>query len=195
MNVKANARSAGALTRSHILLPVLVVALSLSFTGAASAQTAFEASVNGDNASSPAAKPPCPSLSAFCGTARIGGYGPATFTINVLATVPTSGPCPFGPPGLRSFFTYTATTTFTLSDGSTLGLDESGLVCAPGNSGSVPPQSFVYGLPLYANNSTWTVESATGQFSGLTGGAGTDALHAAGARISGTYSGTLNASS
>ena len=101
-------------------------------------------------------------------------------------TTPASGPCPYGPPALASAFTYQATTTFELSDGSTLVLNESGLVCAPGNSASAPPQSF--GFPEYANSS-WTVESATGQFSELTGG-GTDTLHAAGAHISGTYGGT-----
>ena len=194
MNAKANTRSAGVLTRPNILLPALVVALSLSFTGAASAQTAFEASVNGVNGLSPAAKPPC--ASTYCGTASIAGYGPATWTANATGTARASGPCPFGPPGLMSFFTYQATTAFELPDvlpdgrHPTLTLSESGLVCAPGNSGSVPPQFVVYGFPEYANNSSWTVDTATGAFSGLTGGAGTDALHAAGARISGTYSGT-----
>lgn len=70
-------------------------------------------------------------------------------------------------------FTYTATTTFELlSGGGTLILDESGLVCAPGNSGSAPPQS--HGFPEYARSS-WTVDPlSNGQFSGLTG-SGTDA--------------------
>ena len=181
MNANAKAWRPSLLTRPLLLLPALVVALSVSFTGAASAQTAFQASVKGI---SPKTKP-C--ATTFCGTASIAGYGPATWTINAISTTPASGPCPYGPPALASAFTYQATTTFELSDGSTLVLNESGLVCAPGNSASAPPQSF--GFPEYANSS-WTVESATGQFSGLTGGAGTDALHADGARISGTYRGT-----
>jgi hypothetical protein len=182
MNAKTNAWSARALTRPHILLPALVAALSLSFTGAASAQTAFEASVKGI---SPKTKP-C--ATTFCGTASIAGHGPATWTITLNGpTTPASGPCPYGPPALVSAFTYQATTTFELGDGSTLVLNESGLVCAPGNSASAPPKSF--GFPEYAEDSSWTVESATGQFSELTGG-GTDTLHAAGAQISGTYSGT-----
>lgn len=183
MNARANVWSAGPLARPLKLLPALVVALSLSFSGAASAQPAFQASVSGI---SPKTKPPC--ATTFCGTASIAGYGPATWTLNVINTTPVSGPCPYGPPALVSAFTYQATTTFELSDASRLVLNESGLVCAPGNSASAPPQSF--GFPEYAKTSSWTVESATGRFSGLTGGAGTDDLHAAGARISGTYSGT-----
>jgi hypothetical protein len=174
MNAKTYTRRSGSVARHLLLLPALVVALSLAFAGAASAQTSFQATVNGIN---PKPKPPCPTT--FCGTASIAGYGPATWTINAISTTTVSSAC----------FSYQATTTFELlSDGSTLVLNETGLVCAPGNSSSAPPQSF--GFPEYAKNSSWTVESGSGQFSGLTG-AGTDALHAAGARISGTYSGTL----
>lgn len=174
MNAKTYTRRSGSVARHLLLLPALVVALSLTFAGAASAQTSFQATVNGIN---PKPKPPCPTT--FCGTASIAGYGTATWTINAISTTTVSSAC----------FSYQATTTFELlSDGSTLVLNETGLVCAPGNSSSAPPQSF--GFPEYAKNSSWTVESGSGQFSGLTG-AGTDALHAAGARISGTYSGTL----
>ena len=184
MNAKANASRPGAVMRHLILVPALVAAVSLAFTGAASAQTAFQASVKGITTKT---EPPCaqtiaspPTVYAvFCGSASIAGYGPATWTLNVTNNT-TSEPC----------FTYQAVTTFELlSDDSTLVLDESGLVCAPGNSASAPPQS--RGFPEYAS-SIWTVDSlSNGQFSGLTGGAGTDALHTAGAQIHGTYSGTL----
>lgn len=104
----------------------------------------------------------------------------------------SSGKCPApARTELTSLFTYTATTTFKLlSDGSTLVLDEGGLLCVPGNSSSnAPPQS--RGFPFYVNNSSWTVDPvSTGQFSGLTG-SGTDAARGAGAKLSGTYSGTL----
>ena len=135
MNAKANAWRAGALTRPVKPLPALVVVLSLAFTGAASAQTAFQANVNGITPKS------MPCATTFCGTASITGYGPATWTLNAISTTPVSGPCPYGPPALVSAFTYQATTTFELSDSaqSTLVLNESGLVCAPGNSQSAPP--------------------------------------------------------
>jgi hypothetical protein len=183
MNAQANNWKLGAFTRRLIVLPALVVAVSLAFTGAAYAQTAFQASVKGNN---PPPKP-CPTTT-FCGSANIAGYGPATWTLNGISTTPvSSGICPRT--GLVPAFTYTATTTFELlNGGGTLILDESGLVCAPGNSGSAPPQS--HGFPEYASSS-WTVDPlSNGQFSGLTG-SGTDALHAAGAHFSGTYTGTL----
>jgi hypothetical protein len=186
MKAKANAWRPGAVPRYLTLSFALVVALSVAFTGPASAQTqlSFQATVKGNT---PPPKP-CPTTT-FCGSASIAGYGPATWTLNAISTTPASGPCPYGPPAFVSDFTYTATTTFELvSGGGTLVLDETGLVCAPGNSASAPPQSL--GFPEYASSS-WTVDSlSNGQFSGLTG-SGTDALHAAGAHFSGTYSGTL----
>jgi hypothetical protein len=186
MKTKPNTTKPSDALRYLALSGALVIALSVAFTGAASAQTeiSFQASVN---ANTPPSKP-CPTTT-FCGSASIAGYGPATWTLNAISTTPTSGPCPYGPPAFVSDFTYTAITTFELvSGGGTLVLDESGLVCAPGNSASAPPQS--HGFPEYASSS-WTVDSlSNGQFSGLAG-SGTDALHAAGAHFSGTYSGTL----
>ena len=167
MNAKGNAWRPGAVMRHLIFAPALVVALSLAFTGAASAQTAFQASVSGVV---PKPKPPCPTTT-FCGSASIAGYGPATWTLNVTNNTTVSPAC----------FTYQAVTTFELlSDDSTLVLDESGLVCGPGNSyPALPPTSF--GGPLKSTGS-WTVDPlSNGQFSGLTG-AGTDALHTAGAQ-------------
>jgi hypothetical protein len=114
----------------------------------------------------------------FCGSANIAGYGSATWTLNVISPPPSS-----------ECFKYESTTTFVLpNDGGKLVLDENGLACTPGNSLSAPLHAF--GGPIYAKNSTWTVESATGTFSRLAGGAGTDSLHAAGARTFGTYSAT-----
>jgi hypothetical protein len=162
---------------------IIVVALSLAFTAAASAQTTFQATVNGINLH------PRPCATTFCGTASIAGYGTATWTLNAISTPPASGPCPFGPPAFVQDFTYSATTTFELNAASKLVLDESGLVCAPGTSASAPPQSL--GFPEYALQSSWTVTSATGEFGSVAvGTTGTDALHSAGRRISGTYSGT-----
>jgi hypothetical protein len=57
----------------------------------------------------------------------------------------------------------------------------------PGNSIWAPGQSVSFGNPFYLTGS-WTVETATGEFSSLpVGTAGTDALHFAGAHSSGTY--------
>lgn len=183
MNANANTWRPGALTRHLILLAGLVAVLSAAFTGAASAQTTFQARVTGIN---PKPNPPCvstvtpPTPAVFCGSASIAGYGPAFWTLNATATSLTS-PC----------FTYTGTTTFRLLQSrppSTLVLDEIGTACSPGKSGSAPSQGF--GSPLFANAS-WTVDPAsTGIFAGVTG-EGTDTAQSTGAATIGTYTGTL----
>jgi hypothetical protein len=181
MSDNANRWTSGAFMRRLILLPVLVVAVSLAVTGAASAQTAFQADVKG--AGSPVAG--CSNGAFFCGTATIAGYGTASWSFYLTGLTPVQTSCGS---------TYTATTDFTLaSDGSTLALDEGGYVCAPGKDGA----SFFGGGHSSVGNpnhtyGTWTVDTAdsTGQFAGL-GGSGTDALQDAGGQVSGNYTGTL----
>jgi hypothetical protein len=157
-------------------MPAVAVALSLASAGAASAQTGFQATVNGNN---PLPKP-CGHFA--CGTAST-NYGPATWTFDVGQPTPYSNAC----------VRYPATSTFMLADGSSLVLSEDGtasIACAPGNSIVAPSTSF--GHPTYGNGN-WTVTTATGQFSALAETAGhpaatgTDALHFAGASGSGTY--------
>jgi hypothetical protein len=67
-------------------------------------------------------------------------------------------------------------------------LDEHGIACQPGNALSAPGGSVSDGNP-FTFSGDWTVQSADGQFGSITG-AGTDTLHAAGARVTGTYSQT-----
>jgi hypothetical protein len=139
----------------------------------ASAQTVFQATVSAHNPK------PQPCAVFACGNASIAGYGPATWTWNLTNLTDVSSTCA----------SYQAISTFELSDGSTLTVNETGLVCGPGNSAaSEPPTSF--GHPSYATGS-WTVAGATGQFQGLTG-TGTDVLQAAGAELSGAYTATLD---
>jgi hypothetical protein len=187
MNAKANTWRLGAVTRNLILLPALVVAVSLALTGAASAQTAFQASIKGINTKP---GPPCaptittPVTGVLCGSTTIAGYGPAVWTLNANITGALSSAC----------FTYTGTTTFQLLSGDgTLFLDETGTACAPGNSGSAPRHDW-FGPPLFATAS-WTVDPAsTGVFAGLASSqsAGTDTAQLAGAHTSATYTGTLS---
>jgi hypothetical protein len=75
--------------------------------------------------------------------------------------------------------------TFALADGSTLVLAEAGTICGPGNSNQSHASGRSFGHPGFAT-ATWTVQSATGQFTGLTGG-GTDVLRLAGADVAGAY--------
>jgi hypothetical protein len=168
--------------------PLIVVAVALAFTAAASAQTTFQADVD---ANTP--PPKVCSNSGFCGSASIAGYGSATFTSNItnviqVANAPCSPPSgsPALPQGSMNDFTYTMTDTFHFSDGN-LVIDESGLACVPGHNES---GAHAGGDPRFVSG-TWTVDStSTGQFAGLTG-SGTDLAHLAGGSVSGIYSGTL----
>jgi hypothetical protein len=170
------------IARRLMLVPALVVALSLAFTGAASAQTAFQATV-----SAPTRLPaPCSNGAFVCGTANLAGYGAASYSIffNDFTVVQTS-----------CGSTYTdATVYFTLDSdpGSTLVLDDSGNFCFPGNDGAgfLKEGEKAYGHPFTLVGS-WTVDpSSTGQFAGLAG-SGTDLQEAAGAHWAGSYTGTL----
>src|SRR5262245_21644009 len=163
-------------------MPALIVALSLGFTGAASAQTPFQATVK---ATEPLPKPPCPNGAFACGTANLAGYGAASWNWTVTSLTPVVSSCDS---------TYTATVEFTLASdpGSTLVLDESGNLCAPGKDGAgfwkEGPKAFGHPFTIVGS---WTVDPAsTGQFFGLTG-SGSDLVDTAGANIAGSYSGTL----
>lgn len=156
-----------------VTVAALVLAASLTFTVAASAQTGFQASISGVNP-----KPrPCPNGEFFCGTA-ITNYGPASWELTPVSVTPLDTTCA----------SYEAAVTFELGDGSTLVLDERGTACEPGNAFSAPGGLKSYGNPFTVSGS-WTVQSASGQFAPVNG-AGTDALKAAGARVTGTYSQT-----
>lgn len=172
------------IARRLMLVSALVVALSLAFTGPASAQTPFEATVKAIG-TLPGTQGSCPNGAFACGTADIAGYGAASWNFYVTSVTIVPSSCDS---------TYTATTEFTLvSDpGSTLVLDESGSLCAPGNEGAgfFKEGSNAYGHPFTIVGS-WTVDpTSTGQFFGLTG-SGSDLLNSAGAIVAGSYSGTL----
>jgi hypothetical protein len=168
-----------------MLVSALVAALSFAFTGAASAQTPFQADAT-DTATLPAG--PCSNGAYICGTADIAGYGAASWNMYITGSAITPTPCDS---------TYTATTYFTLAGepGSTLVVDESGNLCGLGHDGAAyrgylngGPNSYGHPFAIVGN---WTVDrGSSGQFSGLAG-SGTDLLKLAGAHIAGTYTGTL----
>lgn len=168
-----------------LALSALLAALSLAFTGTASAQTSFQASVTWTG-TLPAG--PCSNGAYICGTANIAGYGAATWNFYVTSNTNVFSPCGS---------TYAATTDFTLvSDpGSTLVLDESGSLCGLGHDGAAYRGYFNEGSTAYGHPfdivGSWAVDrTSTGQFHRL-GGSGTDLVHVAGAHAAGTYSGTL----
>jgi len=115
----------------------------------------------------------------------IAGYGAASWNWFLTGFTPVPTSCGTS---------YTATVDFTLASdpSSTLVLDESGNVCAPGLDAmsGFAEGSKAYGHPemLMGN---WTVDpTSTGAFSKLAG-SGTDLLNTAGAHWAGSYSGTL----
>lgn len=158
--------------RAQFCVAVSVVGVMLALAQAASAQTSFRAGVTGSE--------PKPTLCPFfCGTADIADYGAATWTFT-LTDLTEQGTCA----------TYAASVTFELADRSRLVLHEAGTACGPGNSNLSSASSNSYGHPGTANGN-WFVQSADGQFSGMTG-TGTDDLQYAGAVSAGTYTGTLS---
>ena len=163
--------------RRLFVLAMLVGGLILATTGAASAQTTdFNAKVLG-HITRPSGG--CPGGADLCGKAAIEGFGSAQYLFFVTSFEPTSEACG----------DYTATTTFTLGDGSTLTLDESGVVCGPDHSFLKGPLFTSYGNPR-AFSASWEVQGATGQFAGMTG-RGADTGLTAGAAFKATYRGTL----
>jgi hypothetical protein len=182
MNTKAKKSKLGTITRRLIVLPGLVVAVTLAFTAAASAQTAFQANVK----AVPGNDWPC--AGPVCGIASIAGYGPAAWTLDVL-TVNPGGISPQCSP-------YTGVGTFQLLNGDgTLVLDEQGIICTPGNSGNAPRQD-PFGAPISLIAASWNVDTTgvyganTGVFAGLTG-TGTDTGKFDGPALKDAYTGTL----
>jgi hypothetical protein len=170
-----------------MLVSALVVALSVAFTGAASAQTPFQATVKATQTLPETVVPagPCSNGAFACGTANLAGYGAASWNLFVTSVTPVVSSCGSS---------YTATTEFTLASdpGSTLVLDESGSLCAPGKDGAgffkESPKAFGHPFTFVGS---WTVDpTSTGQFFGLAG-SGSDLVDTAGANLAGSYSGTL----
>lgn len=168
-----------------MLVSSLLITLSIAFTGAASAQTPFQADVNSTE-TLPAG--PCSNGAYICGTANLAGYGAASWNLYITGYTPSLTPCGSG---------YTATTEFTLAGepGSTLVLDEGGSLCGLGPDGAAYHGYFAEGSKAYGHPfaivGNWTVDpDSTGQFAGRTG-SGTDLVNLAGAHVAGSYSGTL----
>ncbi|TCN32118.1 hypothetical protein EV644_12728 [Kribbella orskensis] len=120
----------------------------------------------------------CPDGAQLCGDAIIEGFGTAQYRFFLISIQLTGDPC-------RN---YTATARFTLADGSTLTLAEAGVGCGTGKTFF---KGNGYGNPRRASG-TWEVQDATGQFAGMTS-IGDVTRHFAGAHLSSTYTGALDA--
>ena len=160
---------------SPALFAALAVGVLMATAGTASAQTAeFSAEVKGHTQQTK----DCPDSANLCADAVIDHFGSAQYRFFLTSFVLTSQQCG----------DFTGTTTFTLQDGSTLTLSESGQACGTGQSFFKGGEQ-TYGSPRYRSGS-WVVESGTGQFTDMTG-SGTSTAHFAGAHVSATYTGIL----
>ena len=162
---------------ANLAFSIALAGSALLTAGAASAQTDFNAKINAHI--SPHAL--CPDGVFVCGIATIAGFvTPAEYRLYVTSIRPPTKSCGKSTGSVD----YGATATFTLPDGSMLTLDESGLACSPGES--FPTGGISFGNPrtFYGN---WTVQSARGEFSGITGN-GTDTGLSAGGVSHFTYS-------
>jgi hypothetical protein len=92
-----------------------------------------------------------------------------------------------------------ALSTFVTSDGSTLNVDESGQVCAPGNSGSAPRTGNLFFVAPWTDIAgSWKVDKTslavgpnTGMFAGVTCGAGSESAQITGPEGKVSHTGTL----
>ena len=173
----ANFRAAHRYYRiANLAFSVALAGSALLSAGAASAQSNFNAKIIGHV--TPHAL--CPVGVQICGVATIAGFvAPAEYRLSVTSIRPPSGSCG----NLTAWVDYGATATFTLPDNSKLTLVESGTACYPGKS--FPTGGISFGNPrtLFAN---WTVQSALGEFSGISG-SGTDTGRSVGGVFLSTY--------
>lgn len=124
--------------------------------------------------------PSCANGAFVCAKATIAGVGVAEYSFVIDAFAPTSASCA----------AYDATVVFTLNDGSTLTLSETGAICGPGGSfHQVPAPGGSFGNPV-EGSATWIVSGGTGQFAGFSG-SGTNTFLSAGANTIATYAGVL----
>ena len=116
---------------------------------------------------------------AFCLSQGTTSLGPATLAIDVFSFEPTG----------RSTAAAGTEAVITLADGSTLTLQQTGVVTFPGNSTNAPGSLNSWGNP-FVYRATWEVTGGTGRFAGAAG-TGTSTLSGSGAVLRATFSGTI----
>jgi hypothetical protein len=169
------------LARLTLSIGLLALA-SFAASGARGATTVFGAAVAGHL--SPGDR--CADAADLCAPARVASFGIAHWSLTLLSIAPPTRSCG----QLTAIADFLAATRFTLADGSTLTLSETGTVCAPGKSAFTPGSLRSYGNPR-SWSAGWTVEAATGRFAGVVG-TGTETGQNAGAELRLVYEGSLD---
>ncbi len=158
--------------KRYILIAAAVIGTAAIAAPAASAQTEPFNATYTEHFAGPTGHSPCADDAFGCGSGTVAGLGPFT----IAATFDDTCGC--------------RVETITVSDGSTLVLDEDFVsFTGPGGSASsnAPPSSEGHpGTYVFS----WTVADSTGSFAGATG-SGTDNLISAGLVGTGTFAGTI----
>ena len=155
-------------------LVAAAVAASMTLVGAPAQAAEIGITVTGTTTRPVGPSPDCTAFA--CLSAQVAGFGAATWQYYPGETVPFSTSCG----------TLSATAVITLADGNgELTLAETDVVCNPGASYNAPGSFKSYGNPFRITG-TFTVVSATGSLSGLTGG-GTVTVSGNGARLAASY--------
>jgi hypothetical protein len=154
-----------------VLLTASLCAVSASPAAAQAFSASFDARVK---------KHDTPSCDAtFCLATGTTSLGPAALAVDLVSFVPTG----------RSTADVASEAVITLADGSTLTLEQTGVVRFPGNSTNAPGSLKSFGNP-FTYTAAWRVAGGTGRFAGAAG-SGTSTLSGSGAVQRATFSGTI----
>ena len=157
-----------------------IVAASVVVASAASALAAESLHAGFKETFGRAASKPCEHF--LCGTGTVQGFGAATSEYDITGFEPIEG---------TSCADLTAVRVITLvGDGSTLTLDDTGVVCFPGASNSTPGSLVSFGNPGRFEG-TFEVSGGTGVFEGASG-SGTSLFRAAGDSGHASLDGTIS---
>jgi hypothetical protein len=175
-----------------MVVPVVLAVAFAASAGAASAQTvtAFQATVKSVD---PMGNPTTSCTHSWCGTAKVAGYGAATWTFDALTLTSYGDPT-------SQCATYTGIGEFVLNDGGgTLSYSEGGNVCTPGHSVTAVRKgnALFFNAPWTDVTGPWMVTGGTGDFAGVVSGSsssGSDSAKLIGPGARGTYTGTLTTS-
>lgn len=154
-----------------VLLAATVCAIAAAPAAARSFSASFDDRLRNHEA------PTCDAT--FCLARGSTGPGPATLAVDVTSFEPTG----------RSTADATTLAVITLADGSTLTLEQEGVVRWPGNSTNAPGSLRSFGNP-FTYTATWEVVGGTGRFAGADG-TGTSVLSGAGAVLRAAFDGTI----
>ena len=157
-----------------------IVAASVVVASAASALAAESLHAGFKETFGRAASKPCEHF--LCGTGTVQGFGAATSEYDITGFEPIEG---------TSCADLTAVRVITLvGDGSTLTLDDTGVVCFPGASNSTPGSLVSFGNPGRFEG-TFEVSGGTGVFESASG-SGTSLFRAAGDSGHASLDGTIS---